>query len=303
MPVPSNVLHALTELLAVQSPQVASRLKQRLNAALQAKGADTFDERKHGFKGFRDFLQRGTEGLFVVKSTDDGADVVVSLPVKAPAAAPTAGTPIPAIGTTVRSEIWQAFTNPDATRLRFLNKRTFVVRHFLRGEDSAHSREVDAAPEDFVPVEPITGEDQLRWMREFIDLKGIEQPHRALLEAIMAKPYTSGLNAAFTGALRQLGKEWSAYRVKHVIEKIAAWAKPHGISAEHLNPRPAETVVTPVLAPVKKPASVVDSPSSGDGVMDPRAQASGLLAMLSDDEIRRVVLPILLSTMLVRGKA
>jgi hypothetical protein len=203
----------------------------------------------------------------------------------------------------VRGEIWQAFTNPDPTRLRYLNKRTFVVRHFLRGEDSAHAKEVEAAPDDFVEIASITGEDQLRWMREFIDRKGIEQPQRAVLEAIMAKPYTSGLNAAFTGALRELGKEWSQYRVSHVIEKIAAWAEGHGISAGHLNPRPAEAAAAPIAVPVKKGTKNADTPPSEGGVMDPRAQATGLLAMLSDDEIRRVVLPILLSTMLVRGKA
>lgn len=64
MQVPSPVLQALSEILAAQSPQFAARLKQRLTAALQAKDEPAFDERKFGFKGFRDFLERGTQGLF-----------------------------------------------------------------------------------------------------------------------------------------------------------------------------------------------------------------------------------------------
>jgi hypothetical protein len=41
----------------------------------------------------------------------------------------------------------------------------------------------------------------------------------------------------------------------------------------------------------------------GGGIQDPRERAVRLLDMLSDEEISRVVVPILLSTLLVKEKA
>ena len=166
--VPSPVLQAISEILAAQSPQFAARLKQRLTAALQAKEEPAFDERKFGFKGFRDFLERGSQGLFSVEPSAVGSDVMVSL-------AGVKNHSIPATPTTdggshsIRNDVWQAFTNPDAARVRFWGRRTFQVRHYLRGEDSPHAREVQDSPGNFIEI------NLVRLLKEVTHLLGSSQ--------------------------------------------------------------------------------------------------------------------------------
>lgn len=302
MQVPSVVLQALSEILAVQSPQFAARLKQRLTAALQAKGEDAFDERKFGFKGFRHFLTEGTQGLFDIAPSPDGADIVVSLQ-GATEGITTAPSSTSEVGSAIRKEVWQAFTNPDMTRLRFFNRRTYVVRHYLRGEDSPPAQEVAAAGAEFVEIQPISGDDQVGWMRQFIEQKNIGHPLRDVLEGIIAKPYTSGVNAAFTGALQDDGLEWRQDRVQKIVKRITAWSKANDVSMEHLCSRQATESASPAATQPKKTVKVERAEDGADGVKHPRAQAERLLGILTNDEISRVVLPVLLSTLLMRGKA
>lgn len=302
MQVPSIVLQALSEILAVQSPQFAARLKQRLTAALESKGEDAFDERKFGFKGFRHFLTEGTQGLFVIAPSPDGADIVVSLQ-GATGGASTTSSSANETGSSIRKEVWQAFTNPDQTRLRFLNRRTHVVRHYLRGEESPPAQEVAAARAEFVEIQPISGDDQVGWMRQFIEQKNIGHPLHDVLEGIIAKPYTSGVNAAFTGALQDDGLEWRQDRVQKIIQRIAAWSKANDVPMEYLSSRHVPESAHPPATHPNKPVKVEWSEDGVDGVKNPRVQAERLLGILTNDEISRVVLPVLLSTLLMRGKA
>lgn len=301
MQVPSPVLQALSEILAAQSPQFAARLKQRLTATLQAKDEPAFDERKFGFKGFRDFLERGTQGLFLVEPSTVGSDVMVT-PVGAKNhSIPTA--PF-AVGTShsIRNDVWQAFTNPDPARLRFWGRHSFQVRHYLRGEDSPHSREVLDSPEAFIEIAPITAETQVSWMQQFTDQQTIPEERRKVIESILTKTYSSGINAAFTGALGELGSQWRQQRIRHVLLAIHAWADTHGVPHERLSLRtPSERDSSLVMAGTEKPFRN-DHVGSG-GIQDPRERAVRLLDMLSDEEISRVVVPILLSTLLVKGKS
>ena len=297
--VPSPVLQALSEILAAQSPQFAARLKQRLTAALQARGEPAFEEKKFGFKGFRDFLERGTQGLFSIQPSAEGADVEVSL-TGAKSQSAQALPPVSGGTHSIRNEVWQAFTNPDSSRLRYLSRRNFLVRHFLRGEDSPHSREVLESPDDFVEIQPISAETQVAWMRQFVGAHEIPPTLRDAIDAIVDRPYSSGVNAAFTGALGALGAQWRQVRIKKVIDEIHAWAGAHGIPPERLSLRStAETDTTSITSVVDR---AVRPEHANDGIQDPRERAVRLLEMLSNEDISRVVLPILLSTLLVKGK-
>lgn len=297
--VPSSILQRLSEVLAAQSPQYASRLKQRLSAALATNGEDPFDERKYGFKGFRDFLKRGTQNLFRLEDSESGADVLVSLP-RPEKSSSTAVEP--AATGSIRSDIWQAFTNPDITRARYLNRRTFVVRHFLRGDASPQAKEVEGTPDDFVEIPPITGEVQVGWMQQFMTDSKVEEPLLGVLKEIVSNPYSSGVNAAFTGALGPLAAAWRQRRVQSVISTVFEWAQSHGVPQDKLISR-AQAGQDSVSAPGIRSASKVGADvSSGDGIRDPREQAARLLDMLSNDDINRIVIPILLSTLLVRGR-
>lgn len=300
MQVPSSVFLALSEILATQSPQFASRLKQRLTSVLAAKGEPPFDEKKFGFKGFRDFLKNGTQGIFSVASSEDGADVIVSLGGNNTSIAPSQK-----IGSihSLRGDVWQAFTNPDASRVRYFNLRNFSIRHFLRGEDSVHAREVAENSADFVEIDFIGADVQQQWMRQFIESREISPQLRETLEGIAGRTYTSGINAAFLGALGIMGAEWRQDRLSRVVEVIHGWAERNGISIDKLTPR--SNSENESALPVTPARAAGKLPSGGDvmdGVQSPREQAVRLLDILSNEEISRVVVPILLSTLLVRGK-
>lgn len=300
--VPSTVLLALSEILAAQSPQFAARLKQRLTAALNAKGEPPFDEKKFGFKGFRDFLLRGTQDIFSVTQRDGGDDIVVSL-LGANSASSTSSQPSLGTSHSLRSEIWQAFTNPDVKRVRYLSRRTYAVRHFLRGEDNTHAKEVLDSPADFVEITPINADVQVTWMKEFIEKHQIKSPLRDALEGIAAHPYSSGVNAAFTGALGSLEDDWRQERVKNIIDTIHRWANANDVSTDKLTRRSgfdSEAIPVPASKSIGKQSRAVDVTN---GVQNSRDQAVRLLDMLSNEDISRIVIPILLSTMLVRGKS
>lgn len=300
--VPSPVLQSLSEILAAQSPQFAARLKQRLTAALQTMGEPPFDERKLGFKGFRDFLERGTQGLFSVEPCTIGSDVMVSL-VGAQSQAPHQSQVTRISGHSFRNDVWQAFTNPDPARARFWGVRTSHVRHYLQGEDSPHAREVKDSPQDFIEIAYITADTQVSWMREFVEQHTIPEERQAAIEGILEKPYSSGINAAFTGALGSaLGNLWRLQRIKHVALAIHAWADLHSIPYERLGLRTSsEAEVSLTTTAAEKPGRT-EHVGAG-GVQDPRERAVRLLDLLSNDEISRIVIPILLSTLLVKEKS
>lgn len=298
--VPSPVLQALSGILATQSPQFAARLKQRLTAALQAKGEPAFDERKFGFKGFRDFLERGTQGLFSLEPSDVGSDVTVSL-----VGAKSHSTPVAlaagGASHSIRNDVWQAFTNPDPARMRFWGVHTFHVRHYLRGEDSSHAREIQNSPEDFVEIDPIAADTQLSWMRQFVTQHTIPEDRKEVIDSILAKTYSSGINAAFTGALGQLGHQWRQQRIKNVASAIYTWADTHGVPHERLSLRTSAERDSSLGTTGVEKLSRIDHVGTG-GIQDPRERAVRLLDLLSNDEISRIVVPILLSTLLVKEK-
>ncbi len=299
--VPSAVLQALTEILTAQSPQFAARLKPRLTAALQAKEEPPFDERKLGFKGFRDFLERGTQGLFSVEPCAPDSDVLVSL-IGSSGAHSHQIQASNSSGHSFRNDVWQAFTNPDSRRARFWGILTNHVRHYLQDEDSLHAREVQGSPNSYVEIDFVPADTQVSWMREFIKQHAIPEERLAAIEGILSMPYSTGSNAAFASALGgALTHQWRQQRIKNVTSVIHEWADSHSIPRNHLyiHASSEEEASLTAIAP-EKPART-EHVGAG-GVQDPRERAVRLLDLLSNDEISRIVVPILLSTLLVKEK-
>lgn len=289
MDFPVIVTQLVSELLAEKSPEYAARLKQRLAVVMSERGLGAFEERAYGFKGFRDFLKRGLTNVKLEESGDDllvySADVGKSVQPRAQVLSN-----IPQASTTIRSDVWQAFSNPDNSRHRFLNKKTYVIRHYIEGEDSAARSEVEAARGDFLEIKSITGEEQREWMRQFLTSASIKESERGVLEAIIALPYSSSMNAAFTQALGENSDAWRHFRTKHVTNYMSAWASTNGLNMEKLRLHQRSPAASNPKLSLKSDVA-------------PREQVVRLLDLLSDAEISRIVLPILLTTMLVRSKS
>lgn len=293
----AEVSKLLVHLLSARSPEFGARLKQRLNALLRERSLEPFDEQRYGFRKFQDFLEKGQSEFVRVTRHDNGGDIQVTLKdsVQAVVEAPVLRPEVPPsewIGRPVRSDVWQAFANPDPERRRYLNRQTFQVRHFTASYNPEIEAEVNLNPAQYVEIIPITGETQKSWMRDFLDAVPITGDERTVLDQMLSQPYTSALNVAFTRSLAFNATPWKRHRLKLVRNAIFQWAKLNSVDVNRLNTSDGK-------AAVEQPAALASNSTSA---MNPRLQAVRLLELLSDEDIGRVVLPVLLSTILVKAR-
>lgn len=285
----------LRQLLGAHSPELGARLKQRLIASVREQGLGRFDERALGFKGFRIFLEKTQAGwLQISRPPDESGDIQVSLRDQP---APSAAGPARAmLGLRFRSEVWQAFTNPDPARKRFLHKRTGQVTHFKNGERSPEQAAFSAHPGDYAEIEFIEGNQQLQWMEEFLNAVPIVGEERKVIESLRSTSYSSAMNAAFSRALGDKQDHWREFRTSRVATAILDWAAKHSVDARLLE----QTGDVPEVKAVTAAAALG---IRGKEVLSPRQDTLKLLDLLTDQEIKRVVIPVLLSTMLLRSRA
>lgn len=287
---PDYIRPLLQQLLVGREPELGARLKQRLNALLSEKRLPRFDEKLFGYRKFHSFLEQ-TQGDWLRVTKPEGAG---DIHVAAKMAKPTpsgAGRAAGASTQPIRSDVWQAFTNPDAARRRYYQPSTGLIVHYLQSEQSPRRAEIEGSAGAYQEIRPIGGALQQQWMREFLDSIPITGSERAPYEALLAEPYSSALNATFTRALGDHANAWREFRTSRVINAIWAWASEVGVPAERLRVTPKEVRFSERAEPVF------------DAVASSRVQASKLLDLIADEDIRRVVIPILLSTLMVKNRS
>lgn len=282
----SQVSQLLKQLLEAHSPEVGARLKQRLNALLIGQGLGPFDERAFGFRKFGDFLQKTQAEILKVDRTDS-TDIVVSLLGATPSPAQILCPVVETDQAPIRSDVWQAFTNNNIRRKRFLNKETLVLKHFIENDQSSASHEVAVNGDKFIEIEPVSGKEQLDWMREYLSTVPLHAADKSPLEAMTEQSYTSSLNSAFTRALGEKGEGWRHFRTHRVTEAIERWASLHGVPLDHLRKSAVQTQMEGEVAP-KESA---------------RARALKLLQLISEEDIAKIVMPVLVTTVLIRTSA
>lgn len=304
----------LKQLLSVDSPELGARLKQRLKAAFVSNGLGAFDEKSLGFQKFTDYLLRVHGDLVSVERREGLGDILVSL--RSPSALRTSYAPAPrqprAPSThIIRSDVWQAFANPDPDRKRFFNKQTEKIVHYLEGKNGLVRAQVEAAPETFIGISPISQDVQAGWMREFLSTASIPSSEKEALEPLVAKPYSSAGNVTFSRALGAHSVAWRNYRTAHVTSIIEKWAFEAGIPIGKLHVAPLESVAsatwntgsmqTAGVMDVRAAATLGEAPPSVDQI-SPRQQILTLLELLTDEDITRLVLPTLLSTIMIKSR-
>jgi len=296
----------LTQILSVDSPELGARLKQRLKSAFASNGLGVFDEKALGFRKFSDYLLRAHGDLVNVEWQEGLGDILVSLrgtPTARPHV-PTFKQPNASDGPVIRSDVWQAFANPDPERKRFFNTRTDKVVHYLDGHDSTERAQVEASPESFVEIRPIPEELQTRWMRDFLDAASLPPNEKEALGPLIVEPYSSTVNATCTRALGAHGVAWRKYRTAQVTSTIKAWASNADVALGrlHVTPAPLNSGATQTGPTVESHATGDLSVSARSDQIHPRQQVLKLLELLSDDDISRLVLPTLLSTIMIRSR-
>jgi len=287
------VTQLIVQLLSGGTPEFGARLKQRLNALLIGQGLSPFDEKSYGHKKFSDFLISVFGENVSIERPEGAGDIQVSLRRQQPLqssqnvnkAQSDAGQ-----SRVIRSDIWQAFTNPDSLRKRFFQRETRAIRHFVQGEPNPAQEEVEREPGRFIEIDRIDGQVQVAWMRSFLDSLRLSPGERNPLEALITDTYSSGLNATFARALGAYGDSWRQFRTNNVTAMISAWAEKHEVPFGDLC--------------VQK--NLKNSPSIQADVaqipLTPRQQATKLLELLTEEDIARLVIPTLLSTIMVKSR-
>lgn len=282
----AKISQLLKQLLEVRSPETGARLKQRLNMALTNDGFDKFDERAFGCRKFSEFLEKTQSSFLRIDRFGDARDISVSL---VDEGAPVIHSTESAAGMPnewpIRSDIWQAFTNINPQRKRFFNKNNFELKHFLDGEQSSECKEVCENPDQFLEIEPVSSNVQQGWMRDYLHMAPIQDKDRLALKVLTEQSYSGNVNTAFTRALGQDGAKWRSFRAQRVTEIIAEWARRNDVPLERLRKRPMSSSLSSV-APQAESA---------------RARAKKMLDSIAEKDIERVIMPVLLTTLLVRA--
>ncbi len=261
-------------------PKRGATLKQFMRREFVHRGLGRFDQNSLGFYKFSEFLAAQTD-LVVVERPEGPGDITVSLTNAGGTPAATSS-PHSTQGTEnapdIRRAIWKAFTNPDPNRKRFIDKKSGAVKHFLDAESSPTRASIQASPDQFVEIKCVSGEEQLAWMTAFIVELDLPDHERLPLERLASERYSSSLNSTFALALRRNGARWKQYRTANVTHKILEWAKENSIDKGLLRSAPD-----------------TDN-KEGVSMKTGRDKVVALLEMLTDEQIKDLVLPLLLST-------
>lgn len=274
-------------LLDATPHELGARLKQRLNRSLIREGYPAFNVRDFGCRKFAEFLRVRLGDRLNLEWPIASGDVVVSL--KAGTESELLSAP-PSLEqpSGMRTDVWQAFTNPDLKRKRYFNLIDHRIIHFVEGSEDEYAAKWRAHQKDYVEIDVLTSDIQIGWMREFIALLGEGALDPQAVETLLSTSYSSGVNIAFIKLLGARAEEWRKIRSLKIGEHIASWATQHNIDAHDLRPKAKRKSVEPAA----KMASV-SSP-----VLSIREQAIQLLERMSEDEIARVAIPVLLSSVL-----
>lgn len=291
----AHVKQLIIQLLSTDSFEYGARLKQRLNITLESLGRPAFDQRKYGSKKFSQFLATHLDDRLAFERPDATGDIHVSLKHPAPRAHAVGASSAsrPETTATIRSDIWQAFTNPDQQRKRFFHRATGEVVHFLEGMQSEFEQAVQATPQHFAEIDFISAQTHKEWMSEFVEWLNLPEPERAPLDGLIAMEYSSSVNAAFTKALGEREQEWRKIRTLKVTERIKTWATQHHVKHDDLM----------LHRQVQGGSSSTATPAEpSTPTMTPRQQAARLLEMMSDEDILTVAIPVLLSNVLSKSQ-
>lgn len=278
-------------LLHATPHELCARLKQRLNQSLIREGYPVLNVRDYGFRKFAEFLRARLGDHVELTWPPSKGDVTVSL--KTSAVPDCASNPVSREQlSSIRTDVWQAFTNPDVRRKRFFNKIDHRIIHFVEGSNDEYAERWRLNQQDYVEIDVLTGEIQVGWMRDFVVLLGEGAPDPQAVESLLSSPYSTGVNTAFTKLLGGRAEEWRKIRTLKIGEHIASWATQNSISTDDLRPNAKRKPLEPGAV-----ASAALLP-----VLTIREQAIKLLERMSEDEIARVAIPVLLGSVLSRSQ-
>jgi len=220
----------LASLLSKDSPELGSRLKQRLSAEFDRYSLGAFNEREFGTSStkFIDFLSEICSDVARVEREPDSVDIKVYLRLDYEPPA-TSSLPAPAAverrSLPLRNEIWLAFTNPDPHRRRVYRRSDGTIMHYEINGSDINEPAFAADDSQLVEIEPIPAETQQEWMQEFANQNDLPPNTLAEVQRLLREPYESKQNHVFAKLLGQHSDQWKATRNERVTLIAVEWAQ------------------------------------------------------------------------------
>jgi len=201
-----------------------------------------FDERMlgPGFDSFRGFIDAAADaGVVTVSPAPVGPDIEV-LPLGAQS---LGAREQPAHGVRIRRDLWRAFLDWTPDQLRAYDRirdKAVVVPATSAPLEPAHHAALRAAITDkqrYVPITSFTREEQLNWMRTFVE----QMPATPILPALELTLSSEQPLRAFSHALGIDGstrQAYNGYRLNEVSTRLEQWAAEHELELDIYEPAP-----------------------------------------------------------------
>jgi|GEM_PF-4084452 len=277
----ADILHILLHSKALGMK--GAMLKQLVAPEFEHRSGISFKQAFAQYPKFVDVLKELNTVVHIQKPDGPG-DVTVFLRTEGQyqdSAYSLASTP-PANVTLVRPEIWIAFSNADASRLRFFHRGTEEVVHYVPGTDPQRETRV-SNDKQFIKLDPVPANDHSAWMMEFLEKHPAVPNTIQTVARVIAQtyPYSSQLNREFSTALGEHGQSWRNFRTAKIVEYIHNWMRKNGIQTTI---EKSSSASQPFGFSSPK-AEVVSS------ISDSRTALRALIDGLDDRELSQILVP------------
>jgi hypothetical protein len=291
---PALTLAETLDLLRSSVRRILARGRRTTAAAvsleMRRESGQTFTPAAAGFESFRDLLRFAEQlgAVELVASTARGdIDVLLAENPPKPESAR------PAQHGTVRRDLWQAFVDWSTQWIRAYDVQTNqVVKASTAVRDEASSPAVsdwDGDPVRYRRIPQVTREDQLLWMRGFVDQLASDAEREMLSLALSTERPSSSFAVALR-ATPKVQREWHQVLSEHVIAKITEWTTEEGLDIDIFQ-RP--TPPKPHIARVRDGTSTTSRLSGSEGSSSDalRKQVLDAVARMPLAELLRLPIP------------
>ena len=216
--------------LLADGPMKGATLKLRMLSAFEKATGETFNAAFRIYPKFSSFLLANTD-LVDIQRPGPGlsGDILVGLRAEREGSRETLDLLSPPT-LYLQNDVWQAFTNPDPDRLRYVERATGRVVHYRNDNPPP---ELTGSPL-WVEIKPVPAREQARWMHEFIDVVALPDGRRDVLVPIADMPYSATSNALFSKTLAEYTDVWRRFRAGQVMRAAREWSKQTGMPFEKI---------------------------------------------------------------------
>lgn len=266
-----------------------------------------FDETKMGFDSFRMFLTAAErEDVISLSPAPSGPDVLVGLSAKLPGRdegpdhepESLQSAPRPPGRIRIRPDLWKAFVDWDPGLLRAIERDTHeivlisrVPKEFEPDSVAALRHRMIVAPERFLPIEPISPEQQVAWMNQFAQSIEEECSEKDNLLNALKENKPATVFARTIRTMPPLNQEWYGRLAENVSEVINGWLAQHNIRLNIFDG--ARTITDSALRAREERGRTPQPARQGTRLDDLRGEILAMLAHLPTEELMQIRVPAL----------